>query len=83
VRTLFLISSGACLLAALAWYFVWAIWIHAKVAAHGPAPANVMNRADPVVQKRLAWYGRLKLLTLILLVIAVSSGTFWYLASRS
>lgn len=79
IEILFIISFAAFVVSALAWFTFWAIWIHAPVAAHGPAPstqvAAILNEpVDPSVQRRLEWYRRLKRTTLALLAVVVALG---------
>jgi len=79
MELLFLISLGLFALSALVWFAVWAIWIHANKAAYGPAPSGyaaavLAEPMDPALRRRLAWYGRLKHVTLVLLGITVVLG---------
>lgn len=80
MTTLFIFLSAASGLSALAWFFTWAIWIHAPEGwfgrAFGPAAAAMANQNDPSAPsvRMMSWYRRLKTttLTLVLLTIAIA-----------
>jgi hypothetical protein len=79
IETLFLITLTAFGLAALAWFTFWAVWIHANTAAYGPAPSGyaaflARGKTDPMVQRKLMWYRRVKHATLILLILTIALG---------
>lgn len=81
METLFLISLTAFGLAALSWFTFWAVWIHANVAAYGPAPSGyaamvTRGKSDPSVQRKLEWYGRVKRWTLMLLALTIVLGVW-------
>jgi hypothetical protein len=85
VKTLFFISAAAFAAAALTWFFVWAIWIHAPQgwhgAGHGPvAAARRAHHPDAPSVRHLTWYRRLQLATLTLLGLSVGLLAGWHYA---
>lgn len=64
MKMLLYMSAGAFAAAALAWFFSWAIWIHAPKAAYGPAPDTIAVNDQPF--RAPSWYRGIMAATLIL-----------------
>jgi hypothetical protein len=79
MKTLFLLTAITFAASALTWFFTWAIWIHAPAAWCGqpfsPLVAVDHGFADPLTARRVAWYRRLKVSTLVL--FAASAALLW------
>jgi hypothetical protein len=83
VKTLFLVSAAAFVLTALAWFFTWAVWIHAPQAWYGPghgpiAAAHRAQNPNAPSLRHLAWYRRLRLATLTLLGLSLGLWSAWH-----
>ena len=83
METMFLIFGSAFVVSALAWYFTWAIFVHATASGYGTGPDSMDTPMPPQEKERLeiarSWARRLRLMTLTLLVLtAIAAGFVLY-----
>ena len=87
LKALFLLAGTLFALAALGWFFVWAIWIHAPKAWYGRelSPLGAAERAPspthPAV-RHLVWYRVLKLTTVLLFLVSLGLLLAWHFNGR-
>lgn len=76
-----LVSLAAFLVAAVCWFFAWAIWIHTPDEWEGgetTAPILAPERPSGPERPSQVWYRGLKVTTLVLLVLTFTLFGAWY-----
>lgn len=81
MKTLFLYSATAFAIAAIAWYFTWAIWIHAPNGWYGRkfGPLALAKRGGESAMRQRFWYRVLQVLTIALFLKAAILFIGWVL----
>ena len=72
MQTLFIISSTAFVLAALAWFSTWAFWLHPPEGWLGKEVVAVTPIAENDRVRHAAWFRCIKLVTLLLGVLTAA-----------
>ena len=84
MKTLFFTSLTVFAAFAVAWFFVWAIWVHAPKGWFGRgysplAPPIFSDNVVPAIQRQRVWYHRLKLATFFFLALSIVTGAAFFL----
>jgi hypothetical protein len=72
MQTLFIISSTAFVLAALAWFSTWAFWLHPPEGWLGKEVVAVTPLAENLRVRHATWFRWIKLTTLFLALITLA-----------
>ena len=84
MQTLFFTLLAAFSASAVAWFFVWAIWIHAPEGWYGKAlgPPAIVERHPDQEQNLARWlavYRCLKIAAISLFALSIVAGAAWWL----
>ena len=79
MKTLFLLSATAFAVSAIAWYFTWAIWIHAPNGWYDRkfGPLAIARRGGELARTQLLWYRALQIVTILLFIKAATIFVGW------
>jgi hypothetical protein len=79
MKAIFLFAATAFVLSGLAWYFTWAIWIHAPKGWFGReySPVEMAEHGFEPEAHHLRWYRWLRASTLVLFFISAALFVAW------